>query len=106
MNLLRAAEDPAGLNVHRMIFLEAPAFRPGRSGLDAEGRFLDPWGTPYQIVLDANLDNICDTPNSVYNNMIGEGIIAWSCGPDRVSDTSDDILSWTARRPVEMETAP
>lgn len=107
VNVLRAVDGPGnengGVNVHRIVFFESPARDRWHSGLDVDGEFIDPWGRPYQIVVDANLNNVCDIPNSIYNNMIGEGMIAWSCGPDQISDTGDDLLSWRVRRSVETE---
>ena len=105
MNALLAIDGPGNqhqaVNPNSIVFLEAPHARSGISGLDSDGNFVDPWGTPYQIVLDIDLNNACDVPKTVYSNMVGEGFIAWSCGPDRISDTADDILSWKARREVK-----
>ena len=98
MNVLRAVDGPGNekhaVNPSRLAFISIQPFRPGRSGLDAHGDFLDPWGVPYQVVLDSDLNGFCHVENSIYGEGIGEGIMAWSCGPDRASDTPDDILSW------------
>lgn len=107
LNVLRAVDGEGNeehrVNPRRIVFIEALAYEPGMSGLDEDGDFLDPWGTPYQIILDANLDNACRVPNTIYNNFIGEGMIAWSAGPDRISDNADDILSWRIVPRIEME---
>lgn len=101
VDILRGAPGPEGpggaVNPGRTIFLEAGPFRPGTPGLDESGDYLDPWGTPYQVVVDTDLDGLCDVENSIYGTDIGEGMIVWSCGPDRQSDTKDDILSWRSR---------
>lgn len=82
------------LNPRRMVFLEMGQYRPGRSGLDDDGDMLDAWGVPYQIVLDADLNGVCEVEDSIYAGGIDGGMIIWSCGPDRKSDTRDDLLSW------------
>ena len=81
-------------NPGRIVFFKAESHRFGRSGLSPDGDFLDPWGTPYQIVLDIDLNGLCDIDNSIYGRGIGQGMVVWSCGPDRKSDTPDDVLSW------------
>jgi hypothetical protein len=86
-------EDHA-VNPQRIDFLTAPAYTAEGSGLNDAGEYLDPWGSPYQIVFDTDFNDVCDVQNSIYGRLIGEGIIIWSCGPDRKSDTLDDILSW------------
>lgn len=98
MNTLRSVAGEGnqddGSNPHRIVFLDVPAAGRGRSGVNAEGDYVDPWGTPYQLVLDSDLNGVCDVIGTIYGVGIGGGIIAWSCGPDRVSETRDDILSW------------
>ena len=98
MNALRAVSGPGNFNHTRnpekIIFLEAGSWRPGVSGLDGEGAFLDAWGMPYQMVLDADLNNRCDMEHSIYPAQEDTGVVVWSCGPDRISDTADDLLGW------------
>jgi hypothetical protein len=98
VNALRAVEGPGNenhaVNPNRTVYFNPPAYRPGRAGLDHRGDFLDSWGTSYQVVMDSNLSGICEVENSVYDGQIGVGVLVWSCGPDRRSDTPDDILSW------------
>jgi hypothetical protein len=100
MNVLRAVAGAGNrrnnLNRNSIVFLDPPPCRPGHFGLDASGEFVDPWGMPYQLVLDTNLSGLCDAEESVYGRGLGAGVIAWSCGPDRRSDTPDDLLSWLA----------
>ena len=100
VNVLRAVEgagNPQHLgNDQQLVFLEVEPYRSGWSGLEPSGSFLDPWGTPYQMVFDANFDNVCEVENSIYGRLIGQGMALWSCGPDRRSDTPDDLLSWPA----------
>ncbi len=98
LRVLRAEAGPGNtdheMNAQRMIFIEVEPYVRGYSGLDATGEFLDPWGTPYQIVLDTSYDNAAQVDNSVYGRVPGVGVLVWSLGPDRKSETRDDILSW------------
>lgn len=82
------------LNSQRMIFIEVEPYQKGWSGINDRGEFLDPWGTPYQIVLDSNYDSAAQVENSIYGRIPGLGVLVWSCGPDRKSETHDDLLSW------------
>lgn len=99
MNILRALDGPGNpqhhANEQQIVFLEVEPYAEGVSGLDIEGAFLDAWGTPYQMVFDANFDNACTVEQSIYGKLIGQGQAIWSCGPDRKSDTADDLLTWT-----------
>ena len=98
-NVLRALDAQGNVghavNTRRLVLFEAASFQRGLSGFNAEGDLLDPWGRPYQLVLDLDLNNVCEVPDSAYGRREGEGIMAWSCGPDGLSDNADDIRSWT-----------
>ena len=98
MNVLRAVNSPGNIahsaNTNRIVFLDIAPAAPGLSGLNPRGEFLDPWGGQYHIVLDLDYDNICAVPDTIYKRVQGEGVIAWSSGPDGKSDTEDDLLSW------------
>ena len=89
---LTVSDQP--LNAQRMIFIEIEPYRRGWSGLSSDGEFLDPWGIPYQIVVDSNFDSIAKVENSIYGGTPGVGVLVWSCGPDRRSESKDDIRSW------------
>lgn len=98
MRILRAESGPGNpehaLNPQRMVFIEMESHKPGWSGLDGRGEFLDPWGQPYQIVLDSNYDNAAQVENSIYPRLLGVGVMIWSYGPDTISETRDDLISW------------
>ncbi len=98
MRILRAEPGSGNsdhvLNPQQLVFIEMASHAPGWSGLDERGEFLDPWGMPYQIVLDSNYDNAAQVENSIYGRMPGTGVMIWSCGPDRISETRDDLISW------------
>ncbi len=98
MNALRAVDGPGNeghrVNPNRIEYVRLPGHGRGRSGLNDAGEFLDPWGSPYQIVLDTDMNNTCTMAHTIYPNQVGVGVVAWSFGPDRRSDTPQDILSW------------
>lgn len=108
MNILRAAEGPSNpghaANTNRIIFLAIATAEPGLSGLNETGEFLDPWGTPYNIVLDLDYDDLCNVAQIKYQRIKGEGLIAWSSGPDRISETEDDLRSWKWTLPRKIAT--
>lgn len=100
LNILRARDERGNRghteNPHRTVFIKVESWRPGRPGIDSWGDMLDPWGSPFQIVVDGNLNGVCEITRSVYGN-IEAGIVVWSYGPDRRADTMDDLVSWRRR---------
>jgi len=50
-------DDVQEYNPRLIVFLDAKDAKNGRGGIDDDYVFLDPWGQPYQIVIDANYDN-------------------------------------------------
>jgi type II secretory pathway pseudopilin PulG len=69
--LLRG-EDVAGLNPKKLDYVVA-----NMGEMNANGEFIDPWGTPYRL-------------------SDGPGARAYSCGPNRQDEggSGDDICSW------------
>jgi prepilin-type N-terminal cleavage/methylation domain-containing protein len=81
-----------------------------RSGVsNTDGRYYDPWGTPYAIKIDGNYDNQLPNPYSLNAGpaTLGIGVIAWSFGTDGQSASvpgpaadknatanADDVISW------------
>lgn len=69
------------------------------------GDFVDPWGTPYNVQIDADYNNDIN-PNPYGNNNgagaspLLQGVIAWSLGQDQTLGNggaftnSDDVISW------------
>ena len=73
----------------------------------AIGEFVDPWGTPYAVALDADYDNqVTPNPYGANNGAgaspVNQGVIAWSFGTDAKLGNngdgkftnSDDVISW------------
>jgi len=65
-----------------------------RSGLNAEGLFVDPFGQPYHIALDMDRSNSTLIPDSSHSLIAGRKVAIWSIGIDGISDTPDDFVSW------------
>lgn len=98
MNVLLAVDGPGNeghsINTNQTAFIQIEPAGFRFSGLNQRGEFVDPWGTPYQLVLDMDLNKTCDLFQTIYDRAIGKGVAVWSCGPDGVENTSDDILGW------------
>ncbi len=85
------------MNWRAIIFFEAKPARDDRSGLIGEGvnrgDYVDPWGAPYHIVLDADSDNRVADP--LDGDVIETDILAYSAGPDGNPATAgDNVASW------------
>jgi prepilin-type N-terminal cleavage/methylation domain-containing protein len=75
-----------------------------RSGLSpTDGRYYDPWGSPYRMAIDGDYTNTINPNPYTANTGAGPsplniGVIAWSLGPDQTQGTnfsaSDDVVSW------------
>jgi len=99
MNILQG-RDQAGNEQHRsnpsqIDFVAEVTERSSPLRFNTRGDVIDPWGSPYEMVFDSNYDSVCTVENNVYGPVIGEGVLIWSCGPDRKSETDDDLLSWS-----------
>ena len=67
-------------------------------------KYVDPWGMPYQLALDANYKNSVNTDAGGRTAGYGHGVVArnvavWSLGfynglSGNTNDASDDIMSW------------
>jgi len=47
----------ASLNPRQIVFIELAGAKRGKSGTNANGAFVDPWGGNYRIAFDADYDN-------------------------------------------------
>ncbi len=87
--------NATALNPRKIAFLNLPIAKDDnkpRNGVSTDGRYFDPWGQAYRIVLDADYNEDIDDP---YGNgvKLRQGVIAWSLGKDD-SDKKDDVASW------------
>jgi len=103
------------LDPRAIIFIQPPAAKDQtnpKSGIKTStGVWYDPWGSPYNVAIDGNYNNIVRAPN--YTDLattyvtatdgsgdvgVGTGVISWSFGSDGQQATSykgsDDVISW------------
>lgn len=121
-----SATDPTTnkYNLRKIVFISPPDVKAPnnpRSGIASQavtvngisvviGDFVDPWGTPYKVLIDGAYDNSVANPYGAQNvggagtDPIQSGVIAWSFGKDQTIGTktpasasftnSDDVISW------------
>jgi prepilin-type N-terminal cleavage/methylation domain-containing protein len=100
------------INPRTIVFISPPDVKDTahpRAGIGSDGQYYDPWGTPYNVEIDADYDNQItnpypDTDGSAGANPLRQGVIAWSYGSDQTKGTkspastnykaSDDVISW------------
>jgi len=103
------------MNPRVIVFINPPyvkndAAGQRRSGVSqTDGRYYDPWGTPYLVEIDGNYDNAVANPytaNAGATPNLSIGVIAWSLGLDGSGATAaasgdkntgvyaDDTISW------------
>jgi prepilin-type N-terminal cleavage/methylation domain-containing protein len=97
LNTLRAIASGVNtgnvLNPRRIVFLEAPT---RKGAVDANGNFIDPWGTNYFIKLDNNYNNLIEYYTGG-NETIPAIAIVISFGPNRTQEdpaVGDDIVNY------------
>jgi prepilin-type N-terminal cleavage/methylation domain-containing protein len=105
----------ASLNTRQIVYISPPLAKDSnapKSGISTNttngtlGRYYDPWGAPYSVVIDSSYDN--HVPN-IYGatggagvDPIPQGVIGWSNGKDlqvgtnsdNIYTNSDDVISW------------
>ncbi len=103
------------MNLRAIVFINPPYVKNDtagqrRSGVSqTDGRYYDPWGTPYLVEIDGNYDNAVANPytaNAGPAPNLSTGVIAWSLGSDQAGATTaaagdkntgvyaDDVISW------------
>jgi prepilin-type N-terminal cleavage/methylation domain-containing protein len=100
-------------NLRKIVFIQPPVSsvsNPAKAGIGTVGAetgvWYDPWGSPYNIMIDGTYDNQIPNPYTADTGAgpdpLTQGVIGLSLGKDRAggsgnknSGTSaDDILSW------------
>lgn len=117
----------AALNPRGIVFLNVPVAKNSaspKSGVIANGAtvtaplrigvWYDPWGSPYNVEIDTNYDNVLKNPYGAQtaggagSDPVLSGVIAWSFGSDQTLGTngdnvyrdpttgaqSNDVISW------------
>jgi len=110
------------INARQIVYLSPPIVKDPsnpKSGIATSaspgastGRYFDPWGSPYNVVIDTvynnSVINIYGATGGAGVDPIGQGVVAWSNGPDLQVGTnsdyvyknlstgaqSDDVISW------------
>lgn len=76
----------------------APAGKAGKSGLDASGYFVDPWGGKYRIVMDLDYNNTVNAGESPGPTASGlrKRVAVWNkaAGKDDTQKTRRSVTSW------------
>ena len=66
------------LNSKQRVFLEMTASKKGKSGTNDLGKFVDPWGQTYSIIVDDDYDNtITGAPGS---SSLRKRVVVWGLG--------------------------
>ena len=106
------------INARQIVYISPPVVKDPtspKSGIERTGgnaanvgKFYDPWGAPYIVLIDSNYDNSVRNPyialggSGAGSDPIAQGAIAWSNGPDlqvgtnsnNIYTNSDDVISW------------
>jgi prepilin-type N-terminal cleavage/methylation domain-containing protein len=112
MNVLRCLGSGTNLNTRMIVFLEAPSAKDTnnpKAGIGTAaantGQYFDPWGTPYEVIIDIAYANQIGNPygsNGAGSDPIYGGVVALSFGKDKKLGNnndghytgSDDVISW------------
>lgn len=99
-------------NPMEALYIDLPTASEGKGGyIPAKGgipsQLVDPWGSPYVILLDTSGDNAVENPDLKNSDPgiarhLGESppptlatdVAVFSLGQDKVEGTGDDIVSW------------
>ena len=103
----------ATVNTRQIVYISPPTVKDPtnpKSGIGTGsyvGRYFDPWGFQYNVEIDSSYNNSVPNPYVALNgsgagpNPVGQGVIAWSVGPDsfvgsnnNIYTNSDDVISW------------
>ena len=82
-----------GVNYKGIVYLELD--KASRETFDSQSVYLDPWGQPFEILLDLNLDDtIASGTGTSQTKEIKAKVGVQSSGPDKKYGTKDDIRTW------------
>ena len=108
--------NAASLNTRQIVYISPPIVKDPsspKSGIGTGsyiGRYFDPWGAQYNVLIDSNYDNRVRNPYVALGGSgagidpVAQGVIAWSNGADtlvggsgsnqNIYTNSDDVISW------------
>jgi prepilin-type N-terminal cleavage/methylation domain-containing protein len=113
-----SANIDTSLNTRQIVYISPPIVKDSanpRSGICATGgdpanvgKFYDPWGSPYNVLVDSDYDNSVRNPywalggTGAGADPVPQGVIGWSNGadqlvggnPENTYTNSDDVISW------------
>lgn len=79
MKILSADSSEEASNPRGIVFLEVPKAKVGKNGrINNTGSYLDSWGNPYYISMDADYDNKLTDPTG--SGQISKTVLVWSYG--------------------------
>lgn len=85
-------------NPRLIVFLDAKDAKNGRGGIDEDYVFRDPWGQPYQVVIDANYDNEIPSLPSPFSleRPLRDTVAVFSPGDpeEKKSDEKKAVATW------------
>lgn len=82
-----------GVNYKGIVFLELDSV--AREVYDDKEEYQDPWGNPYEILLDLNFDDeISSGTGQGQSKAIKAKVAVQSRGPDKEWGTKDDLRTW------------
>jgi prepilin-type N-terminal cleavage/methylation domain-containing protein len=77
------------LNPRLIVFLEVQSAKRGKSGI-TNSKFVDPWGSAYQVVYDDNYDNRITTAGTNGTTSVMKKVAVWN-KPSSHNDSATDV---------------
>lgn len=99
-------EKAQRLNPKAERYIEPKVGKAGTGGLIGVGAnysLVDPWGRPYQVIMDLNYDGRIANPDAQNEDsaissealaQLPVSVLVFSSGPDKKLHTHDDVVSW------------
>jgi len=97
MRVLTATEESGEsdtiFNPRRIVFLEVNPSATKRSGTNEDGKFIDPWGNAYQIVMDTEYEHRVNVPSNRSGDTmeLRRRVAVWS---QTNEDNNTIVTSW------------
>ncbi|CAN5463644.1 hypothetical protein BH23VER1_BH23VER1_20320 [soil metagenome] len=89
------------LNPRGITFIEPKEAKNEVGGVRLDGTLVDPWGIPYNVMMDSNHDKQIDNPDTTEGTAtsLRKVVLVWSEGPDKGQAAGEDpwkdnVTSW------------